>query len=197
MRPIRPDEVVRGQFAGYRQEPGVSPDSNVETYAAVRLRVDSWRWAGVPIYIRAGKCLGAAVTEVFVALKRPPHAVFDDIGGAPPNHVLFRLSPDVVIELGARAKRPGEAMVGEEVNLDACRSTINVVPPYQRLLGDAMRGDQMLFGRTDAVLTAWRVVEPVLSSTAPVTIYPCGSFGPDEAGQLIPDGGWHQPELSS
>jgi glucose-6-phosphate 1-dehydrogenase len=193
MRPIDPAEVIRGQFEGYRREAGVAPDSNVETYAAIRLHVDSWRWAGVPIYIRAGKALATAATEVFVVLKRPPLSVFEDIGTAAANHVRFRLSPDVLIELGARAKRPGEAMLGEEVNLDAFRDTMNSLPPYQRLLGDAMRGDQMLFGRTDSMLAAWRVVEPVLASTAPVSFYAPGSFGPEAAEHFIPDAAWHQP----
>jgi glucose-6-phosphate 1-dehydrogenase len=192
MRPLDPTEVIRGQFDGYRREPGVSPESNVETFAAIRLHVDSWRWAGVPIYIRAGKALAAAATEVFVALKRPPHAVFDDIDTSAANHVRFRLSPEVVIELGARAKRPGEAMIGEEVNLDACRDTVNVTPPYERLLGDAMRGDQMLFSRTDAMLAAWRVVEPVLNSRTPVSIYAPGSEGPPEAERFIPNAAWHR-----
>jgi glucose-6-phosphate 1-dehydrogenase len=194
MRPIDPSEIVRGQFDGYRREPGVSPESNVETFAAIRLHVDSWRWAGVPIYIRAGKALAVTATEVFVALKRPPHIVFDDIDTAAANHVRFRLSPEVLIELGARAKRPGEAMVGEEVNLDACRDTMNVVPPYQRLLGDAMRGDQMLFSRTDAMLSAWRVVEPVLNLATPVSPYEPGSYGPPEAERFIPNAAWHKPE---
>ena len=194
MRPIDPSEVVRGQFDGYRQEPGVALDSDVETYAALRLHVDSWRWAGVPIYIRTGKSLAVTATEVFVSLKRPPHAVFDDIAVSPPNHVRFRLSPDVVIELGTRAKRPGESMIGEEVDLDACRSTAHVMPAYQRLLGDAMRGDQMLFARTDAVIQAWRVVERVLDAKTPLSTYVPGSPGPQEAERFIPESPWYEPE---
>lgn len=193
MRPIDPAEIVRGQFEGYRQEPGVAPDSDVETYVAIRLHVDSWRWAGVPIYIRAGKSLAVTATEVFVTLKRPPHAVFDDIAVSPSNHVRFQFSPDVVIELGARAKRPGESMIGEEVDLDACRSTSNVVPAYQRLLGDAMRGDQMLFARTDAVISAWRVVERVLTEKTPLAFYAPGSRGPQAAENFIPGAAWHEP----
>jgi glucose-6-phosphate 1-dehydrogenase len=188
MRPLDPKEVVRGQFDGYRQAAGVAPDSDVETYVALRLRVDSWRWAGVPIYIRTGKSLAVTATEVFVSLRRPPLAVFDDVPGSPPNHVRFRLSPDVVIELGARAKKPGESMTGESVDLDACRSTMNVVPAYQRLLSDAMRGDQMLFGRTDQVISAWRIVEPVLTEHAPAIPYAPGSWGPKEADRLLEGG---------
>ena len=181
MRPLDPAEVVRGQFEGYRQETGVAADSDVETYAALRLRVDSWRWAGVPIYIRTGKCLATTATEVFVSLKRPPLPLFEDASDAPPNHVRFRLSPDVVIELGARAKRPGESMVGDAVDLDACRSVTSHLPAYQRLLGDAMRGDQLLFARADAVEEAWRVVESVLVDRPPALFYASGTWGPAEA----------------
>jgi len=193
MRPLDPAEVVRGQFIGYRAEDGVATDSDVETYAAMRLHVDSWRWSGVPIYIRTGKSLPVTSTEVFVVLKAPPHAVFEDVKGAPPNHVRFRLSPDVVIELGARAKKPGDANVGEEVNLDASRSTANVLPAYQRLLGDAMRGDQTLFARTDQVDHSWRIVDPVLGKgRAPVQTYAPGTWGPAAAEALL--AGWHDPE---
>jgi glucose-6-phosphate 1-dehydrogenase len=185
--------VIRGQFVGYRDEDGVAPDSNVETFVALRLHVDSWRWAGVPVYIRAGKKLNVTATEVFVALKRPPLAVFDDVPASPPNHVRFRLSPDVVIELGARAKRAGDTMTGESVDLDACRDATKATPAYQRLLGDAMRGDQMLFARTDNVTGAWRVVEPILEARSEVIPYAPGSFGPDESRRLIPEGAWHDP----
>ena len=193
MRPLDPAEVVRGQFEGYRDEAGVDPDSDVETYAALRLHVDSWRWAGVPIFIRAGKCLPVTATEVFVTLKRPPLAVFEDVPLAAPNHVRFRLSPEVLIELGTRAKRTGDGNVGEEINLDACRNTVNAVPPYQRLLGDAMRGDQTLFARTDAVEASWRVVEPVLADRPPLQWYAAGTWGPEAADRLIGDGRWHDP----
>ena len=195
MRPLDPAEVVRGQFEGYRSEPGVAQDSDVETYAAIRLRVDSWRWAGVPIYIRTGKRLAVSATEVFVTLKHPPHTMFDDPPGTPGNHVRFRLSPDVLIELGTRAKRPGEAMVGEAVDLDACRNVTADVPAYQRLLGDAMRGDQLLFARADAVEAAWRVVEPVLTRRPPVHLYQPGSWGPAEADGFIPGAAWHNPRV--
>jgi glucose-6-phosphate 1-dehydrogenase len=194
MRPIDPAEVIRGQFEGYRREPGVAADSEVETYAALCLRVDSWRWAGVPIYIRTGKCLATSATEVFVALKHPPHTLFDDVHEAPPNHVRFRLSPDVVIELGARAKRPGESMAGDAVDLDACRSVAAHVPPYQRLLGDAMRGDQLLFARADAVEEAWRVVDPALVQRTPIHAYAPGTWGPKEADRFIQGTAWHDPK---
>jgi glucose-6-phosphate 1-dehydrogenase len=193
MRAIDPADVVRGQFEGYRAEPGVAPASNVETYAAMRLHVDSWRWSGVPVYIRTGKCLPVTATEVFVAFKHPPHAVFEDVPVSPANHVRFRLSPDVVIELGARAKRPGDGNVGEEVTLDACRSGMNVTPPYERLLGDALRGDQTLFARTDALDASWRVVDPLLTLETPVEIYAPGTWGPERGTGIIPNGGWHDP----
>jgi glucose-6-phosphate 1-dehydrogenase len=119
--------------------------------------------------------------------------VFEDVATAPPNHVRFRLSPDVVIELAARAKQPGESNVGEEVHLDACRNSINTIPPYQRLLADAMRGDQMLFARTDAVQESWRVVEPVLTARTPVHSYDPGSWGPARAAAMIPGTPWYDP----
>ncbi|MEO8483349.1 MAG: glucose-6-phosphate dehydrogenase [Acidobacteriota bacterium] len=195
MRPLDPAEVVRGQFEGYRGETGVAPDSDIETYAAMRIHLDSWRWEGVPIYIRTGKSLPITSTEVFVVLKRPPHAVFEDVRTAAANHVRFRLSPEVVIELGTRAKKPGDANVGEEVNLDACRSTSNVLPAYQRLLADAMRGDQTLFARTDAVDHSWRIVDPVLGKDRPpVQPYAPGTWGPAAAAGLLDGPAWHDPE---
>lgn len=196
MRPLDPAEAVRAQFDGYRDEAGVDPASDVETFAAVRLHVDSWRWSGVPIYIRTGKCLPVTATEVFVMLKHPPLAVFDDVPVAPGNHVRFRLSPEVVIELGARAKRPGDGNSGEAVLLDACRNTHLALPAYQRLLGDAMRGDQTLFARTDAVEASWRVVEPILISKPPLQFHAPGTWGPAVAQRFLGDAEWHDPEPS-
>jgi glucose-6-phosphate 1-dehydrogenase len=195
MRPLDPAEVVRGQFDGYRKEEGVAPTSDVETFAALCVHVDSWRWADVPFYIRTGKNLPATVTEVYAELKRPPYVLFDDVRTEPPNHVRFRLSPDVVLELGARAKKPGEGLVGENVLLDAFHESAVEMQPYERLLSDAMRGDQMLFARQDAVEASWRVVDPVIganSSKAPAAPYAPGTWGPAEADGLIPDG-WHNP----
>jgi glucose-6-phosphate 1-dehydrogenase len=196
MRPLAPGDVVRGQARGYRQEKGVAPDSPVETFAAVRLFLDSWRWAGVPFYIRAGKYLAVTATEVFVTLKRPPFALFDDVAAAPANHVRFRLSPEVVLELGARAKEAGDSMRGVGVRLDACHESGQERPPYERLLGDAMRGDQMLFARQDSVEAAWRVVEPVIGEVGrelPLHTYEPGSWGPPASEAMIPDG-WHAPK---
>ena len=195
MLPLEPGDVVRGQYRGYRQEQGVAPDSDVETFAAVRLRVDSWRWAGVPFYIRAGKCLPVTATEVLIELKKPPLALFPDSGEAPPNRFRFRLSPHVVLSLSARAKLPGDAMRGEDVELIARHDLADEMAPYERLLRDAMRGDQSLFARQDSVEEAWRVVDPVLKNPTPLLEYESGAWGPAEADRLLQNGAtWHNPQ---
>ena len=194
MRPLSPADVVRGQFRGYRGEEGVAADSQVETFAALRLHIDSWRWAGVPFYVRAGKHLPVTATEVLVELKRPPVSVFADCDAARPNHFRFRLSPQVVLSLGARAKLPGERMRGEDVDLIACHDQTDEMAPYERLLGDAMRGDQTLFAREDTVLEAWRIVDPVLGHATPLHEYEPGTWGPAAAGRLVGSRGWHDPE---
>jgi glucose-6-phosphate 1-dehydrogenase len=194
MRELRPEEVVRGQFAGYRNEPGVKPDSQVETYVALRLYIDTWRWAGVPFYIRAGKCLPVTATEVMVNLRCPPMALFDDPKPARANYFRFRLGPEMVIATGAQVKLPGEEMRGEQVELVARHLTLRGAPPYERLLGDALRGDSRLFTRDTAVEEAWRVVDPVLDLPGPLPSYQPGTWGPDEArGVLAADDGWHDP----
>jgi glucose-6-phosphate 1-dehydrogenase len=194
MAPLDRKSVVRGQYAGYRKEPGVSSDSQVETFAAVRLRIDNWRWAGVPFCIRAGKCLPVTATEVLVTLKRPPQSVFGEIVQSHSNYYRFRLSPDIVISLGARAKVPGETMAGEEVELVARDYSVDEMPPYERLLGDALRGDSTLFNRVDAVEAAWRVVDPVLGNVTPVHEYQPNTWGPAEANEITADiGGWFDP----
>jgi len=194
MRPLTPEDVVRGQYRGYRAEDGVSPDSEVETFAAVRLHVDSWRWAGVPFCIRAGKRLPVTATEVLVVMKRPPQTVFDEIKPGRSNYFHFRLGPNVFIALGARAKVPGEAMVGEEVKLLACQHSGEEMSPYERLLSDAVRGDTTLFAREDAVESSWRIVDPVLGNVTPLYEYEPGTWGPSEADQIIGgEGGWHNP----
>lgn len=193
LRPLDPADVVRGQFRGYRDEPGVAPDSPVETFAALRLQIDSWRWAGVPFYIRAGKCMPLTATEVRIDLKQPPIGIFDEISALESNYLRFRLSPEVVISLGARVKRPGEAMTGEAVELVARHSPAGEKGPYERLLGDAMRGDTSLFTRDDSVEAAWRIVEPALG-TGPVLPYEPGTWGPSEAAAIVEsDEGWHDP----
>jgi glucose-6-phosphate 1-dehydrogenase len=191
--PLAPADVVRGQFRGYRDEDGVAPDSEVETFAAVRLHIDSWRWAGVPFLIRAGKRLTTTATEVLVDLRRPPQIVFDEPDPGNPNALRFTLSPNVALALRARAKVPGERMLGEDVELIARHHHPDEMPPYERLLGDAMRGDPVLFAREDAVEAAWRIVEPVLGDATPLHTYEPGSWGPAEADRLIGDGRWQDP----
>jgi glucose-6-phosphate 1-dehydrogenase len=191
---LSPERVVHGQFEGYRQEAGVSPTSTVETYAAVELGVASWRWDGVPFYIRTGKCLAATATEVRVKLRRPPLLA---IAGEHSNYLRFQLKPDVAIGLGARVKRPGEALESVRTELTAVqRPGSDELDPYERLLGDAMHGESTLFAREDAVEEAWRIVEPVLSSGATeLHAYAKGSWGPAAADRLVADhGGWVTPE---
>ncbi len=154
IRPLTPKDIVRGQYRGYLAVKGVAPDSTVETFAALRLHVDTWRWGGVPFYIRTGKCLPVTVTEVLVELKRPPQSVFGEPEPPDADYFRFRLTPDMSISLGARAKKPGEAMVGEAVELYASHQSGTERPPYQRLIGDAIRGDQSLFAREDWVQAA-------------------------------------------
>jgi glucose-6-phosphate 1-dehydrogenase len=197
MRSLEPADIVRGQYQGYRQEQGVAPDSQVETFAALRLHVDSWRWAGVPFYIRAGKCLPVTTTEVRVQLERPPLNVFCEADPGEPNYLRFRLSPTVVTALGARAKDPGEAMVGEAEELIAIHRPGDEMAPYERLLWDASRGDATLFARQDEVEAAWRVVDPILGNVAPLYPYEPNTWGPSQADQIIAaDGGWHNPTAS-
>ena len=192
--PLTPKRVVRGQFDGYRDEDGVAKDSTVETFAAVRLHVDSWRWSGVPFLIRAGKCLPTTATEILVEFRRPPQIVFDEPHPGDPNAVRFALSPDVVIALRARAKVPGEELVGEDVELLAHHHRPDEMPPYERLIGDAMRGDPTFFAREDGVQAAWKVIDPILDDATPVHAYEPGTWGPSEADALV-DGGdsWHVP----
>jgi glucose-6-phosphate 1-dehydrogenase len=192
--PLDPRNVVRGQFRGYRDEPGVATGSRVETFAAVRLQIDNWRWAGVQFFIRAGKCLPVTCTEVLVAFKAPPCSVFGEKTGQP-NYVRFRLGPDVAIAIGMRSKAPGEVMAGQEVELLAAQGGGDEMGAYERLLGDAMRGDATLFAREDTVEAEWRIVAPVLASTTPPHEYRAGTWGPAEADRLIDrPGGWHKPQ---
>jgi glucose-6-phosphate 1-dehydrogenase len=194
MRPLIPAELVRGQFEGYSDEAGVAPDSQVETFAALRLHIDTPRWAGVPLYMRTGKRLPVTSTEVMVKLRRLPHAVFNETGAVPLNYFRFRLSPDVLLSLGASVKKPGEAMIGEPVELIARRHTGDEMMPYERLLGDALRGDASLFTSDDCVEAAWRVVDPVLGNVTPVAGYKPDSWGPAAAQRIVADDdGWHNP----
>jgi glucose-6-phosphate 1-dehydrogenase len=194
MRPLDPKEVVRGQFKGYRDEPGVAKGSQVETFAALRLHIDTWRWADVPFYIRAGKCLPITATEVRVTLKRPPLAIFDSIDSMPRNYFRLRLSPEVVISEGALVKRNGEQMQGDPVELIARHRSESEKSPYERLLGDAIRGDISLFTQDDCVEAAWRVVDPVLAAGRPVLEYEPGTWGPSAANEIMNAGDtWHDP----
>jgi glucose-6-phosphate 1-dehydrogenase len=197
MRPLSSEDVVRGQYRGYREEKGVAPDSQVETFAAVRLHIDSWRWAGVPFYVRAGKRLPFTATEVLVELKPPPQTVFDETEPGQSNDLHFRLSPNVFISLGARTKVPGEFMVGRKAELVACQHAGEEISPYARLLSDALRGDPSLFGREDALEAAWRVVDPILGNATPIHEYEPNTWGPPEADRIITGaGGWHNPTPS-
>src|SRR6202049_1961290 len=192
--PLDPKNLVRGQFKGYKTEKGVPPDSKVETFAALQLEIQSWRWSGVPFLIRAGKCLPVTTTEVLVKLRRPP---LDNLAGESTNHFCFRLGPgEISISVSARVKRPGEELVSKPTHLSVVEDhTADEVDAYERLLGDAMRGDAMLFVREDAVEAAWAIVDPILGSTTPLEEYEPGSWGPHEAVRLPDDvGGWHDPE---
>ena len=197
MRPIDPEQVVRGQFKGYREVSGVAADSNVETFVALRLYIDNERWHGVPFDIRAGKELPITATEMLVDMK-PPRRIFDEISPPEANYFRFRLSPEVVIAEGARVKKPGEAMRGERVELVARHRPAREKLPYERLLGDAMRGDAGLFVSDDSVEAAWAVVDDVLHQERPVLPYEPGTWGPPEAAALVASGeGWHDPEVEA
>ena len=196
VRPLRPEQVVLGQYRGYREEQGVAADSRVETFAALCLHIDTWRWAGVPFYIRAGKRLPVTATEVLVALKAPPMPLFDEPAPTPANYFRFRLGPDVLIAAGTRVKRPGDEMRGEAAELVARRVHGDGDQPYERLLGDALRGDASLFTRDASVEAAWRIVEPILHSPGPPLEYEPGTWGPREAQAVVVEGGrWHDPTL--
>jgi glucose-6-phosphate 1-dehydrogenase len=196
MRPLKPDALVRGQYAGYRGETGVAKNSDVETFCALRLFIDSWRWAGVPWYLRSGKYLPATATEVVVELKPPPQRLFADsapVAGRD-NYLRFRLSPNSAIALAARVKRAGKEFVGDQRELYLSEEQPGEEAPYQRLLTDAMAGDGALFTREDAVEAAWAAVDPVLKTHDRVRPYKRGTWGPKEADALIAsDGCWHDP----
>jgi glucose-6-phosphate 1-dehydrogenase len=196
LRPLTADDIVRGQYLGYRDEPQVANDSDVETYCALRLHVDSWRWGGVPWYLRSGKCLPVGACEVVVRFEPPPQNLFAD--SAPndeANFLRFHLQPHSAISLAARVKRAGKAFVGEQREFTLLEEDAADPPPYERLLTDAMQGDGAMFSRQGAIEAAWAVVEPVLVEHPPVHIYPPGSWGPPAANPLIAaDGGWRNPQ---
>ncbi len=199
IRPMSVENMVRGQFKGYRDEPGVAKDSYMATYAALRMFVDSWRWEGVPFIVRAGKSLAMTCTEVMVEFKNPPQVVFNE--AAPPmgNYFRFRVSPNVTLALGARIKVPGDRNVGEPVELAVAQSPAQGqegrMGDYERLLSDAMSGDATLFARQDVVEAAWAIVDPVIKGPSPMYDYEPGTWGPVEADRLVADvGGWNTPK---
>jgi glucose-6-phosphate 1-dehydrogenase len=195
IRALSPDDVVRGQFQGYRKEAGVAADSQVETFVAVRLHLDSWRWGGVPFYIRAGKSLPVTCTEVLVEFNRPPQKMFAEQHlVATRNHVRLRLNPEEVIAVGARCKRPGPAFQGTDVEMTVSHQPGEDIEPYERLLEAAMAGEWSLFARQDSVEAAWRIVDPVLTNPPPVKEYNPGTWGPADAGRILGRGdNWHDP----
>lgn len=203
MPPLDPAAMVRGQYDGYRDETGVDPGSDVETFVALRAEIDSWRWAGVPFYIRAGKRLATTATEVLVEFKQPPRLFFARSETDPPhpNHLLFRLKPGERVSVSVQIKRPGEELHSRPVDLvydyDERRDGLREAA-YARLLDSALDGDQRLFARADGVEEAWRVVAPALENPSPVDVYASGSWGPAEADNLIADhGGWHCPRVTT
>lgn len=188
--------ILRGQFSGYRNEPGVAPNSTVETFAALRLSINSWRWQGVPFYIRSGKCLPVTCTEVFVRLRQPPTVY--KAANQVPNHVRFRISPDVTIAIGMMVLSPEHDLVGLPSELVASRHPRSgEMDAYERVLGDAMHGDATLFAREDYVEEAWRIVDPVLAENTPVHNYDAGTWGPLEVDAFFPTGGWHNPTVAN
>ena len=198
MRPLHPDDMVRGQYEGYRQEPGVSAGSEIETFCAVKLFIDSWRWQGVPWYLRSGKCLAETAAEILVELKPPPQKLFDDSSpcNGRANYLRFRLSPNSAVALAARVKRSGKEYVGDQHELYLLDEQPGVEYPYERLLADAMAGDSALFTREDAVEAAWAVLDPVINSQCRLHFYQPGSWGPAQADELIGENGcWHNPIL--
>ena len=193
IRPLTARDVVRGQFRGYREEPGVGADSRVETFVAVKLEINSWRWKGVPFYIRAGKCLPTTVTEVLVKLRQPP-AVFTELP-PPANYFRFRVTPDLMIAIGALVKKAGDALDGNQVELVIAEASDPAeMGAYEELLFDALHGNSVRFARQDYVEEAWRIVDPVLGDGIPVHEYEPGTWGPSEANTLVaPEGGWFDP----
>ncbi|MCH2138996.1 MAG: glucose-6-phosphate dehydrogenase [Phycisphaerales bacterium] len=194
MLPFREEDVVRGQFAGYRDKPGVAADSTTETFAAMRLRIDSWRWAGVPFFIRVGKNLPVTATEVTVEMHRPPQRLFPDGGGPARNYFRFQLKPSTVITIGASAKTPGDRMIGEQMEMVAVHRQPSEMEAYERLIGEALVGDTGLFARVDEVESTWRLVDPILQANTPIQDYEPGTWGPAAADTLIERYGvWHDP----
>jgi glucose-6-phosphate 1-dehydrogenase len=190
---LDPTDVVRGQFRGYRQEKGVAADSKTETFAAVRLEVDSWRWKGVPFYIRAGKDLPVTCTEVLASFRKPPAVISDS--SLLRNHLRFRISPEMTIAMGTTVMSPGDTLKGEAIEMVASsQSSPEEMDAYERVLGDAMAGDSTFFAREDYVEEAWRIVDPILKANTPIYEYDKGAWGPSQVDQSVrPPEGWHNP----
>ncbi|MEU8588945.1 glucose-6-phosphate dehydrogenase [Streptomyces sp. NPDC048664] len=194
LRPLTAETIVRGQYDGYRNVDGVDPKSTVETYAAIRLAVDSWRWADVPVLIRAGKCLPVTATEVCVRFRRPPHDVFGLRPAPATNMLRFRVWPETGLTLTLAGKKPGAGWLAQPEELAFSERPGSDMRPYDRLIGAALDGDRWLFARQDTVEAAWRVVDPVLGDRVPAHPYARGTWGPKEAESLLPAGdGWHDP----
>jgi glucose-6-phosphate 1-dehydrogenase len=196
MRPLTRRDLIRGQYAGYRREPRVARDSDVETFCAVRLHIDSWRWNGVPWYLRSGKCLPVTAAEVMVELKSPPAQLFADSAPltGPANYFRFHLSPHAAVALAARVKRPGKEFIGDQEELYMCEELLGAETPYERLLSDAMIGDGALFTREEAIEAAWTAIDPVLGNHRKAISYRCGTWGPKDADALLNHNGvWHNP----
>ena len=195
IQPLARSAIVRGQYAGYRAEPDVDAHSDVETYVALKLSIDSWRWADVPFFIRAGKAMATTGTEVLVSFRRPPQRLFDEPMPSHANYLRFRLGPDrIAIALGARAKAAGEGLVGRPVELSVCSSSAGERTAYERLIGDALRGDATLFARQDSIEEAWRIVDDLLVKSGAAMPYAPGSWGPAAAERLTRAiGGWVDP----
>ncbi len=192
--PLTPKDVTRGQFVGYQKEPGVAPDSKTETFAALQLEVNSWRWRGVPFYIRAGKCLPETCAEVLARLHKPPSAIKDS--KLSPNYLRFRISPDMAIGLGTTVMAAGDDMSGEQVELEVVsHPSAAEMEAYERVLGDAMAGDPTLFAREDYVEEAWRIVDSYLKTPTPIYEYALNTWGPAEAAHISPPGGWDDPAV--
>ena len=194
--PLKPEDVVRGQFRGYRDEKGVAPDSKIETFAALRLEIDSWRWKGVPFYIRAGKCLPVTCAEIVARLRQPP-TMFEEFD-LPPNYLRFRISPEVTLAMGTNVIAPGEENVSQAAEMIISRHPrADEMDAYERVLGDAMAGDATLFAREDYVEEAWRIVDPVLKAGTPVIEYEPNTWGPSEVDRVSPAGGWQNPVVAA
>jgi glucose-6-phosphate 1-dehydrogenase len=194
LRPLTPDDAVRGQYEGYLDVAGVAPGSTTESYVAVRLVADSWRWADVPVLIRAGKCMPVTATEISIRFRRPPHDVFGLEPSSATNWLRFRIWPEAQVNLGVIGKKPGAGWAPQQEDLTFAEHPGGDMRPYDRLIGAALSGERWLFARQDTVEAAWRIIDPILGDAVPLHPYARGSWGPKEADGLLPNGvPWHDP----